>query len=71
MTSAASWLKVENGQAPFDPEPPDSQLRYLRSGRDLAGYVHIDVLFQEYLNAALMLIQKERNQPNSLAVSSS
>jgi membrane-associated phospholipid phosphatase len=29
----------------------------LRSGRDLAEYVHNDVLYQEYLNAALMLIK--------------
>lgn len=57
MTDAASWLKVENGQQPFAAEHPDSQLRYPRSGRDLAAYVHIDVLYQEYLNAALMLMQ--------------
>ena len=56
MTDSASWLQVQNGQSPFASEHPDSQLRYPRSGRDLTAYVHNDVLFQEYVNAALMLM---------------
>jgi membrane-associated phospholipid phosphatase len=55
MTDTTSWLKVQNGQTPFASAHPDPQLRYPRSGRDLAEYVHNDVLYQEYLNAALML----------------
>jgi hypothetical protein len=55
MTDTVSWLKVQNGQRPFQSERPDPQTRYLRNARDLAEYVHNDVLFQEYLNAALML----------------
>jgi hypothetical protein len=51
-----SWLRLQNGQAPFAPSNPDPTLRYVRSGRDLAEYVHRDVLYQEYLNAALMLM---------------
>lgn len=55
---AGTWLNVENGApSPLPPENPDSQLRYLRDGRDMAEYVHNDVLYQEYLNAALMLIK--------------
>ena len=54
----ASWLNIQNGApAPLAPSNPDSQLRYLRSARDLAEYVHNDVLYQEYLNAVLMLLQ--------------
>jgi hypothetical protein len=56
-TDYTSWLKVQNGQQPFQSENPDPILRYLRSARDLAEYVHNDVLYQEYLNAALMLIK--------------
>jgi membrane-associated phospholipid phosphatase len=57
-TDAASWLNVQNGApSPLPSENPDSQLRYLRDGRDLAEYVHNDVLFQEYLNAVLMLMK--------------
>jgi membrane-associated phospholipid phosphatase len=55
MTDTGSWLRVQNGQRPFQSARPDPQIRYLRNGRDLAEYVHNDVLFQEYLNAALML----------------
>jgi PAP2 superfamily len=56
MTDYTSWLKVQNGQKPFQNENPDPTLRYLRDGRDLAEYVHNDVLYQEYLNAVLMLM---------------
>jgi hypothetical protein len=58
VTDLSLWLNIQNGApSPIQSENPDSQLRYLRSGRDLAEYVHNDVLFQEYLNAALMLIK--------------
>ena len=57
-TDYASWINVQNGApSPLASENPDTQLRYLRNGRDLAEYVHNDVLFQEYLNAALMLMK--------------
>ena len=57
-TEASTWLNVENGApSPLESGHPDPQLRYLRSGRDMAEYVHNDVLYQEYLNAALMLIK--------------
>ncbi len=52
----ASWLKIQNGQGPFPPATPDPSLKFLGTGRDLAEYVHNDVLYQEYLNAALMLL---------------
>jgi hypothetical protein len=38
------------GPGAFDPER-----RYIRNGRDLAEWVHIDVLFQAYFNAMLIL----------------
>jgi membrane-associated phospholipid phosphatase len=56
--SLTSWLNIQNGApSPLAPEKPDPQLRYLRTARDLSAYVHIDVLYQEYLIAALMLLQ--------------
>ena len=58
VTNLALWLNVQNGApSPIQSENPDPQLRYVRSGRDLAEYVHNDVLFQEYLCAALMLMK--------------
>jgi len=54
--SPSTWLNIQNGAPnPLASENPDSTLRYLGTGRDLAEYVHNDILFQEYLNAALML----------------
>ena len=56
MTSQSSWLAVQNGEGPFAANQLDSQLRYLRNPRDLAAWVHVDVLHQAYFNACLYLI---------------
>jgi len=67
MTDFASWLAVQNGQAtdpahlrsaPFGPNETDPQLRYLRDGRGLAAYVHVDVLFEAYFNGCLVAIDQ-------------
>ena len=54
MTDFETWLAVQRGieQGPdaFDPVP-----RYIRNGRDLASWVHVDVLFQAYFQAFLVL----------------
>jgi hypothetical protein len=52
---STSWLKIQNGMGPFGNATPDATLRFLHNGRALAEYVHNDVLYQEYLCAALML----------------
>lgn len=58
MTQWPEWLAVQNG-APRDfvPSHFDDTLHYLRNGRDLSQWVHVDVLFQAYFNACLMLLQ--------------
>ncbi len=56
LTDAASWLAVQNGIAPSDRNRLDSTTRHLRNGRDLSAYVHVDVLFEAYMNACLWLI---------------
>jgi len=56
MTNPAAWLAVQNGAGPFGPNAIDPVHRYVRSGRDLAAYVHVDVLFEAYFNACLWLI---------------
>ena len=55
LTNYGDWLDAQNGKVkdvyPFDPTP-----RYIRNGRDLSEWVHIDVLFQAYFNAMLVLM---------------
>ncbi len=56
MTQYLAWLEVQNGclsqqSTLFDPTP-----RYLRNGRDLCQWIHVDVLFQAYFNACLILL---------------
>jgi hypothetical protein len=54
MTDFATWLAVQRGAAQpantFDPVP-----RYIRNGRDIGQWVHVDVLFQGYFQAFLVL----------------
>ena len=55
MTDFASWLSVQNGVAPQFGNTFDSALRYIRNGRDIGQWVHVDVLFQAYFQAFLIL----------------
>ena len=55
MTSVSEYQLVQNGgdsglPVAFDPTP-----RYLRNGRDLASYTRVDVLYQGYFVAFLVL----------------
>lgn len=57
LFTPARWLAVQNGEVAgrnqFDEIP-----RYIRSGRDLASYVHHDFSFQAFLNASLILLSR-------------
>lgn len=55
MTSFGDWLTVQNGNVTGLKNQADPVLRYLRSGRDLAAYTHVDVLYQAYFTAFLVL----------------
>lgn len=59
LTDFASWLAAQNGQGPFAQNMADSQPRYLHRGRDLAAFVHMDVLYQAYFMACLWLIDHD------------
>jgi membrane-associated phospholipid phosphatase len=54
MTQYKEWLDVQNGNVPGT-QQFDSTERYIRNGRDLGQWVHVDVLFQAYFNACLIL----------------
>jgi hypothetical protein len=50
-----SWLDSQNGGS-AGPGRYDPVRRYIRSARDLAEYVHVDALYEAYLNACLILL---------------
>ncbi|HKV12316.1 MAG TPA: vanadium-dependent haloperoxidase [Thermoanaerobaculia bacterium] len=54
VTSYSDWLDTQNGFGNFFVHH-DPERRYIRNGRDLAEWVHNDVLFQAYFNACLIL----------------
>jgi hypothetical protein len=55
LTRYSDWLDVQNGALPtnyiYDPVP-----RYIRNLRDLAEWVHVDALYQAYLQACLIIM---------------
>ena len=56
LTNYDNWLAAQNGHivesaaSDFDPVR-----RYLRTGRDMGQWLHVDVLYQAYFNAFLIL----------------
>jgi hypothetical protein len=55
MTSFSDWLTVQNGNVTGLENQIDPVLRYRRMGRDLAAFTHLDVLYQAYFTAFLVL----------------
>ncbi|MDQ1470052.1 MAG: hypothetical protein QOJ99_1532 [Bryobacterales bacterium] len=56
LTTTGEWLDVQRGATVFRTARYDDTRRYLRNSRDLAEWVHIDVLFQAYFTALLCLL---------------
>lgn len=56
MRDYATWLAIQNGALPAEAALFDPVRRYIRNARDLAQWVHIDVLYQAYFHAALILL---------------
>lgn len=55
LTAFGDWLAAQNGQVPPGGDIIDPTERYMRMGRDIGRWVHIDVLFQGYFQAFLVL----------------
>jgi len=55
MTDYAGWFSSQQGAPPSTAPAYDTTPRYIRNGRDLAAFVHNDVLYEQYLNAFLIL----------------
>jgi hypothetical protein len=56
MTTVPEWLDCQNGIGPLTTMTFDPTLRYIRNGRDMSQWVHMDVLYQAYFQAALILM---------------
>ena len=53
-TSFSEWLDIQNGFQPIQTLTPGGTF-FCRNGRDLGQYVHVDVLFQAYFVAFLVI----------------
>jgi len=56
MTQYNEWLNIQKGAPPTQAQAFDPTPRYIRNGRDLSQWVHVDVLFQAYFQAMLILL---------------
>jgi hypothetical protein len=66
LTNPSSWLSAQDGVGPFPANWPDSKPRFVRNGRDISAYVHVDGPFQAYLTAAQWLLaNKVRLNPGN------
>src|ERR1700756_3784359 len=57
MTDVSVFQSIQNGGNSVGTLAMDPTLRYIRDGRDLAAYTHVDVLYQAYFVAFLVLAQ--------------
>ena len=55
MTTVSEYQLVQNGGDSGRPIAYDPTFRYIRNGRDLAAYTRVDVLYQGYFVAFLVL----------------
>jgi hypothetical protein len=55
MTDPTTWQEVQSGIDTGLRNQTDSQPRYLHDGRGLGAYTHVDVLYQAYLTALLVM----------------
>jgi hypothetical protein len=54
LTNQPDWVAVQNGINPGFSNAPGG-LVYMRNGRDIGSWVHVDVLFQGYFQAFLVM----------------
>ncbi len=57
LTNPTEYLNVESGFPPSFSLQYDPVFRYLRMGRDMAAFTHVDALHQEYFVACLVLAE--------------
>lgn len=62
-TNYSEWLRLQNGIRPNQVALFDPLRRYIRNGRDISTWVHIDKLFESYFNALLIMLAQPANDP--------
>ena len=55
LTDLSSWALIQNGGSTGLQNQQDSQLQFAHNGRDLSAWTHIDMLYQGYFVAFLVL----------------
>ena len=65
MTQYPHWLNIQRGCPPAETQQYDPVSRYIRTGRDIAQWVHVDVLYQAYFHALLILLTPPSSDPLS------
>jgi membrane-associated phospholipid phosphatase len=58
MTNYGEWLELVSGLPPYRTEVFNPTNLYIRSGRDLAQFVHYDFTYQVFLQAALIILNQ-------------
>ncbi len=57
LTNYSDWLYAQNARGNAGlPNRYDQTARYIRNGRDLGEWVHVDLLYQGYFNALMVLL---------------
>ncbi|HEU4455685.1 MAG TPA: vanadium-dependent haloperoxidase [Longimicrobium sp.] len=59
LTAYREWLAVQDG-CDREQSACDDVFRWIRNGRDLAQFVHVDLTFNAFLNAALQLLSPDQ-----------
>lgn len=70
LLDLSSWRAVEDGtEDPTGTDDFDEEtLRFIRNLRDLGNWVHVDYLYQHFLNAALILLNEPPLMPEGPSV---
>ncbi len=68
MANQSDWLNVQRGGAPLEVPVMSASPAYIHDNRSLGEYVHLDVVWQAYFNAGLILMglgpdALDRNNP--------
>lgn len=71
LTDYDGWLSIQNGGR-WQENAYDPVLRWMRNGRDLGEWTHVDVLFQGYFQSLLILlgngILTDKNNPYNFSL---